>query len=53
MEGMVKKVYESPNEFHFVLKSDNSKATATGDSEEGGEQREFKLVKRDTYLENK
>jgi hypothetical protein len=52
MVGIVYKVIESPNEFHFMLKSDNSKVTTTGDSEDGAEQREFKLVKRDLYLEN-
>ena len=50
----MKRVYQSDNHYHLVLNSSSTKAATTlGDSEGSEGEKEFKLVKKDTYLENR
>lgn len=49
MPGVVKRVYESPddNYYHMVIGSDDEKGTKKEDT------KEFKLIKQDKYLDMK
>jgi len=51
MEGVVKTVTQSQNYYHFHVSSTKTTTANGGDSD--SDKREFKLVKRDLYLENR
>lgn len=53
MHGIVKTVKESATDYRFVLSNDNSKQPTTFGDSDKEEIHEFKLVKRDLYLEKR
>ena len=59
MDGIVSHVYETDECYHLVFNGNSTKAGTTCDSEdhptdnEQDKKREFKLIKRDLYLENR